>query len=107
MEIISDHKDFKFVKELVSDTKVRAVHFKLGKQSYHVAVSPMPRMGWFVSGYVANRSGRPENIMKYLFKDLAVSSNNINKATDEDLQIGVTKLIQCVTNNIVNLEINQ
>ena len=96
MEATSENKEFKFVKELSSDTKVRAVHFKIGKQSYHVAVSNMPRMGWFVSGYVANRSGRPTDLMKYLFKDRADSSNRANEATDEDLQNGVDKLISIV-----------
>lgn len=96
MEIKSDHPDFKFVKELPSNTKVRAVHFKIAKESYHVCVADMGRMGWFVSGYEANKNGRPKDVQKYFFSVPASFSNSQRKATLEDLQIGVTTLIDII-----------
>jgi hypothetical protein len=93
-----EHNDpnYEFQKEIKSNTKTRAIHFKYNKEHYHVAVGFYPKEYWKVSGYKANRSGQPKDFLKWEFLEKATASTLANDALDEDLEYGVNKLIQMI-----------
>lgn len=91
-KLSKEYEGIKFVKEIPTTTKVRAIHLKVDKTHYHVVVWFMPKMPWKVTLYEANRNGTPIKGKKFLVEDEAISSTKIGKPTNEDLERGVELL---------------
>jgi hypothetical protein len=89
-----EYAGIKFVKEITTTTKVRAIHLKVDKMHYQVVVWFMPRMPWKVTLYEANRNGTPIKGKKFLMEDDAIASTKLGKGSDEDLERGVELLVK-------------
>lgn len=91
------YPNFKFVKEIVSDTKTRAIHVKFNNNNYRVTVFPYRKEGFNFAAYESNRNGKPNDVQKWLFNEKAYKSTITNKACDEDILQGLEKLNEYLT----------
>lgn len=73
---------YEFIKEVPSETSVRASVVRIDGKYYTVLCAFIPRLTHEISAYPSTKTGRPENLCKPLFKFFGT-----------DLQVGIDKLI--------------
>ncbi len=71
---------YKFVKEILSSTKVKAWHIKVYTENYQVVCAPYPRLFNITSVYTATRTGKIEPGTAPLF---SLKGDRLEEAANE------------------------